>query len=260
MNLRRQLHSVARRASRRVPPAVREVGLALAAGTVDGPALLPGPPPGPVLVLAPHPDDETIGAGGAVARHVDAGDDVTVVVATSGERTSGGRGDVGATRESECVAACQALGVERPPVFLRIPDGGISAHVDQLALELRNRAGGAAVVYAPSVLDPHRDHRAANVGLLRAELDAEVLGYEVWSPAPVDVLIDVGSVFARKEAALRCYATALESVDYVRSSTGLAAYRSAAGGMGGAGYAEGFVRLSAAEHAVLVQRAGLLEL
>jgi N-acetylglucosamine malate deacetylase 1 len=259
MNLRRQLHSAARRVARRVPPAVREVGLALAAGVVDGPALLPGPPPGPVLVLAPHPDDETIGAGGAIARHVDADDDVTVVVVTSGERTSGGSGDVGAARESECVAACRALGVQRPPVFLRLPDGDIIGHVDLLATEIRRRAQGTAVVYAPSVLDPHRDHRAVNIGLLRAEIDAEVFGYEVWSPAPVDVLIDVGQVFARKEAALRCYTTALASVDYVRTATGLAAYRSAGGGMGGAGHAEGFVRLSAAEHAVLVQRAGLLE-
>jgi N-acetylglucosamine malate deacetylase 1 len=73
------------------------------------------------------------------------------------------------------------------------------------------------------------------------------------------VLVDVGRVFDRKEAALRCYVTALESVDYVRTATGLAAYRSASGGMGGRGYAEGFVRLSATEHAELVHRAGLLE-
>jgi N-acetylglucosamine malate deacetylase 1 len=258
MNLRRQLHSAARRVARRVPPAVREVGLALAAGVVDGPALLPGPPPGPVLVLAPHPDDETIGPGGTLARHAAAGDDVTVLVVTSGERTTGGTGDVGAARESECVAACRALGLERPPVFLRLPDGDIEGHVDRLAAEIRRRAPAAAAAYAPSVLDPHHDHRATNVGLALAELDAEVFGYEVWSPAPVDVLVDVSEVFDRKEAALRCYATALKSVDYVRTAGGLAAYRSASGGMGGRGQAEGFVRLSAAEHAVLVQRAGLL--
>jgi N-acetylglucosamine malate deacetylase 1 len=232
--------------------------MALAARASDGPALLPGPPPGPVLVLAPHPDDETIGAGGAIARHVDRGDDVTVVVATSGERTGGGGGDVAAAREAECVAACACLGMERPPIFLRLPDGELEDHIDELAVGLGQHGAGAAVVYAPSVLDPHRDHRAANVGLTRSGLVAEVYGYEIWSPAPVDVLMDVSEVFERKRAALRCYTTALETVDYVRTSEGLAAYRSAAGGLAGRGLAEGFVRLGPAEHAALAHRAGLM--
>jgi N-acetylglucosamine malate deacetylase 1 len=259
MDVRRRVHAAARRLARGVPPSVREVGLALAARAGDGPALLPGPPPGPVLVLAPHPDDETIGAGGAIARHADRGDEVTVVVATSGEGTSGGRGDVAAVREAECTSACRALGLASPPVFLRLPDGRLDGHIDELAARLRELGAAAAVTYAPSVLDPHRDHRAANVGLLRASLATEVYGYEIWSPAPVDVLLDVTAVVGRKQAALRCYATALESVDYVRTATGLSAYRSAAGGMGGTGHAEGFVRLDAAEHAALVHRAGLLD-
>ncbi len=258
LDVRRRLHAAARRVAGEVPPAVREVGLALGARAIDGPALLPGPPPGPVLVVAPHPDDETIGAGGALARHVERGDVVTVAVLTSGERSSGGSGDVGAAREAECLAACRVLGLPAAPVFLRLPDGDLSAHIEPLAERLIELGRGAAVVYAPSILDPHRDHRAANVGLARAALDAEVYGYEVWSPAPVDVLLDVGSVFARKQRALRCYATALASVDYVRTATGLAAYRSAAGGLAGSGHAEGFVRLSAAEHAAMTHRAGLL--
>ena len=258
MAVRRRLHGLARRVAGGVPPAVREVGLALAARSSDGPALLPGPPPGPVLVLAPHPDDETIGAGGAIARHVDRGDDVTVLVATSGEATRGGGDRVPATREAECLAACEALGVERPPVFLRLPDGDLGAHVEALGRQLRAHGAEARVVYAPSVLDPHRDHRAANVGLARAGLDADVYGYEVWSPGPADVLLDVGGVFGRKQRALRCYATALETVDYVRTATGLSAYRSGAAGLGGVGHVEGFLRLEPAEHAALVQRAGLL--
>lgn len=261
MDIRRRLHSAARRVAREVPPSIREVGMALAARAVDGPSLLPGPPPGPVLVVAPHPDDETIGAGGAIARHVERGDEVTVVVATSGERTRGGSGDaadVAAAREAECIAACAVLGLATPPVFLRLPDGGLAAHLEELSEQLESHGAGACSIYAPSILDPHPDHRAANVGLARAALEGDVYGYEIWAPAPVDVVLDVGSVFARKQRALRCYATALQTVDYVRTSTGLAAYRSAAGGLAGAGHAEGFVRLLAEEHVALVHRAGLL--
>ena len=35
-----------------------------------------------VLVLAPHADDETLGVGGTIAKHLDEGDDVSVVIAT----------------------------------------------------------------------------------------------------------------------------------------------------------------------------------
>lgn len=226
---------------------MREVALALAARAVDGPAVLPGPPDGPVLVVAPHPDDETIGCGGALARHAARGDDVTVLVLSSGEATGGGRGEVAAAREAECVAACRALGLARPPEFLRLPDGGLAAHVRRIADRLLDVGRGMSTVYAPTLLDPHRDHRAANAALARAGLGATVYGYEVWAAAPVDALLDVTEVWPRKQEALRAYAIALESVDYVRVCDGLGAYRSAAGGLGGRGMAEGFLRLDQEE-------------
>lgn len=255
---RRGLHRLARRAARGLPAGTREVAAALAARAVDGPGLLPGPPPGPVLVLAPHPDDEVIGPGGALARHADAGDQVTVLLATSGEATGGGSGDTAAAREAETAAALRVLGVAADPVCARLPDGGLAPAVDDLARLLRVHGAGAATVYAPSVLDPHRDHRAANAALARAGLPATVFGYEVWAPGPVDALLDVTAVFARKQAALACYATALETVDYVRAATGLAAYRSVAGMLGGRGYAEGFMRLDTAQHTMACETLGLL--
>jgi N-acetylglucosamine malate deacetylase 1 len=234
----------------RVPARAREVALALAARAGTGPAVLPGPPPGPVLVLAPHPDDETIGCGGALVRHVAAGDRVTVVVATSGGATGGGAGVVAAARERECRAACAELGVGEP-VFLRLPDGGLAGCVDQLATALRTLGRDAATVYVPALVDPHRDHRAAALAVARAGLDADVLGYEVWSPAPADVALDVTAVWPRKEGALRCYPVALAAVDYVTATAGLAAYRGVTAGLGPQGRAEAFTRLSAAEHAQL---------
>lgn len=281
---RRVTHRAARRVAGALPPAAREVAAAFAARAIDGPALLPGPPPGPVLVIAPHPDDETIGAGGAIARHLDRGDKVTILVATSGEATSGragtggagsggggaggawtggdgtggawtggagGGAGIAAAREAECRAACAALGAGAP-VFLRLPDGRLGEEIGALASAIGRYGQGARTVYVPSPLDPHRDHRAANAALARAGLDGEVYGYEVWQAAPVDVLLDVTSVYARKEAALRAYAVALGAVDYVRAAAGLAAYRSSAGGMGGKGYAEGFLRLAPDAHAAAV--------
>lgn len=238
-------------ARRRLPDSVVEVASGLAARVVDGPSRLPGPPPGPVVCVAPHPDDETIGCGGALARHIDRGDDVIVLVATSGEGSAGGA-DVADRREAEAVAACAALGLPAAPVLLRLPDGHLAGHVEALAARIAEHAAAAATVYVPSLLDPHRDHLAANVALARADVAAVVYGYEVWSPAPVDAVLDVTDVFARKEDALAAYATAREQVDYLRTARGLAAYRSAAGGLGGVGYAEGFLTLASSRHAALV--------
>jgi LmbE family N-acetylglucosaminyl deacetylase len=236
-----------------VSPPAREIALALAARASDGPTLLPGAPPGPVLVVAPHPDDETIGAGGALVRHALAGDAVTILVATSGERTSGGgrrAHAVAAAREAECRAACADLGVGEP-VFLRLPDGGLWDRLPDLTAAVAEYGRDAHVVYLPCLLDPHRDHRATNAAVAAAGLVADTYGYEVWSPGPIDVLLDVAQVYERKEQALRRYATALESVDYVRAARGLATYRSVVGGLGGSGFAEGFLRLSASEHAAI---------
>lgn len=250
---RRAAYRLARTLLPAVPPGAREVALALAARAGTGPAVLPGVPPGPVLVVAPHPDDETIGCGGALARHAAAGDPVTVVVATSGGATRGGGRDVEAARERECRAACVALGVGEP-VFLRLPDGALSSAVARLAEELGRLGAGAATVYVPALVDPHPDHRAANAALAAAGLEAEVLGYEVWSPVAADVVVDVGGVWERKERALRCYPVALQSVDYLAASAGLAAYRGATAGLGPGARAEAFSRLALAEHAALVGR------
>jgi LmbE family N-acetylglucosaminyl deacetylase len=78
------------------------------------------------LVVMAHPDDAEFLAGGTIAKLCDIGMDVTVCVATSGDKgtrdSSLRRQELAAIREAETRAAAKVLGV-RNVVFWGLPDG-----------------------------------------------------------------------------------------------------------------------------------------
>jgi LmbE family N-acetylglucosaminyl deacetylase len=197
-----------------------------------------------VVVLAPHPDDESIGCGGAVLRHLQTGDSVAVVFLTSGELGLQGlpAAEARALREREAEAACAVLGVG-PPTFLRRPDWSLAEGVDEaaeaLAPFLTNE--DPALVYVPHEGEAHPDHRAA-LPILRVALGQrrpDVLAYEIWSPLQSwhDV-VDVTDVIDTKLEAIRCYRSQLDQFRYDDAVLGLNQYRGALAGS--CRYAEAF--------------------
>ena len=82
----------------------------------------------PTLVLAPHPDDETLGAGGLIARLRRAGVPVTIVAITDGENAYADTPHL--ARHSECWSRprlLHRLGVpERMIHRLHLPDRDVS--------------------------------------------------------------------------------------------------------------------------------------
>jgi LmbE family N-acetylglucosaminyl deacetylase len=129
------------------------------------------------VVFAPHPDDETIGCGGVIARKRLAGTEVRVVVAADG-------GDP--IRRAECVEACRRLGVAETDVrFLGFADGALAGSRPELETALLEALGSRpAQIFVPSAVDAHADHRAlaAAIASLPADLlgDADVLAYPIW--------------------------------------------------------------------------------
>ena len=241
---------------RRLPPGVRRL-VNLARG-IDSPSLVDRPPGTRVAVLAPHPDDEVLGCGGTIQKHVAAGEPVRVVLLTSGERTASFTGaDAGRSRsqrETEATAACAELGLAGDDLdFLRLPDGGVGP-AGAPALRDALRRSGADLVYAPNPVDAHRDHVATTRLLADVLPDLPAVRrialYEVWTPVYPNVVVDICGQLDASLRAIAHYASATAVVDYGHTLRGLAAYRSGQG-LHGSGHAEAFT---------LLERAPFLEL
>jgi N-acetylglucosamine malate deacetylase 1 len=186
-----------------------------------------------VLVVAPHPDDETLGCGGTLALHVQAGERVGVVFLTSGELglKAMPTEEAWRIREAEAEGAAQLLGLA-DLAFLRQPDWFLGDNVETAALALRPvlKAWEPQTVYVPHALEWHPDHRATLPVLRRAllglDLAPQVWAYEVWTPLPeYDDVRDIGGTMDLKLAALRCYASQLAQLRYDRAIEGLNRYR-----------------------------------
>lgn len=251
------------RVSRRLPTAVvRTLNTARGIETPQLVTRLLGDRP---VVVAPHPDDELIGAGGALRRHVLDGRRPKIVHVTSGERTAGllelPPTERAAAREAEARAAAATLGIDAVDVvFLRLADGGVGASSDDGEVLHQALAGlEPDLLYAPWPVDVHRDHTATArlVGQVVGSLPsvARVALYEVWSPLAPTHLVDIGDHLQMKLDALGCYHSALRAVDYRHTAQGMAAYRSAQG-LHGRGYAEAFCLLEPDAFIDLLDRFG----
>ncbi len=217
-------------------------GLMRASGPYNREALVHDPGGGRVMVLAPHMDDETIGCGGAIARHAQAGAQIQVVFLTdgrdgssalpqfSGEERIRKELELVATRKDEARRALEVLGTT-DLVFLDAIDGrlaettGIAARLREALEKFRPE-----IVYLPCFLEQHPDHRAASVFLLEAtrgtNCNFDIFSYEVWTTLVPNCFIEIDSVIEIKKKALAQYQSQLADVDYLHTGLGLNAHRS----------------------------------
>jgi LmbE family N-acetylglucosaminyl deacetylase len=123
-----------------------------------------------MCVLA-HPDDESLGTGGALAKCAAEGVATYLVTATRGERGRFGDGDespgpevVGKAREAELRAAAQELGVRQVTLF-DYPDGALDQvdtreAVAKIVAQLRRIKPHVVITFGPEGAYGHPDHIA----------------------------------------------------------------------------------------------------
>lgn len=152
---------------------------------------------GRTLVVAPHPDDESLGCGGAIALLCQAAMCLHVLFVSDGTGSHPHSQKypapaLRALRETEAREALLRLGVSSPaPVFLRLPDGAVPGEQTQGFTEAVTLCRREIERVQPQTLllpwrrDPHPDHRATSQ-IVRAALLAHphavgVLEYPIWA-------------------------------------------------------------------------------
>jgi LmbE family N-acetylglucosaminyl deacetylase len=127
------------------------------------------------MLVAAHPDDETLGFGGVLARYASEGVETTLLTATRGQagRFQGlrpdhpdhpGPAELGRRREGELRAAAQALGVGRVTLLdyqdQQLDRADPRDAVARIAAEIRTARPQVVMTFAPDGAYGHPDHIA----------------------------------------------------------------------------------------------------
>jgi LmbE family N-acetylglucosaminyl deacetylase len=190
-----------------------------------------------ILVVVAHADDETLGCGGTIARHVANGDEVGVVFMTDGvsSRDAGDNITACEVRSSAADLALDVLGVKDRFKF-RFPDNKMDSvpllDVVQ-SLESILEKYQAEVIYTHFSHDLNIDHRITNQAVLTACRPQkccpvkEIYSFEVVSATEwnsksssqfmAQKIVDIEFFWDKKLAALKCYSDELRPYPHSRS-------------------------------------------
>ena len=198
------------------------------------------------MIIAPHPDDESIGCGGTIIKHRQAGGNATVVFCTMDTEE----------RRGESKAAMSLMDVDA--VYLDLPVESLNRSKEfpeRLATIIDQKKPG--IIFLPFFLDNHTDHRAANRAAISAlesiRHTCMIYAYPVWFPLYPTVIIDIAAQWEQKKELISCYRSQLATRDYIRMSGSLAGYWAEVKGHG-LSMVETFFRASSSEYAKLARK------
>ena len=168
-----------------------------------------------VLVVVAHPDDAEWYAGGSLILASRAGSNVTLVVATDGERGRGGYAStLGLTRRGEQIEGARLMGCSGV-VFLGLRDRGLrgepelKAKIARVFEEVRPDIVVTFDAENPARPYVHPDHQAvgwAVLDIVRQGFDKPVILY-LFSTAKPNAAVDITSAADAKAAAVSAHAT-----------------------------------------------------
>lgn len=187
-----------------------------------------------ILVIAPHADDEVLGCGGAIQRHVAEGDRVSVLIVSN--RVLNHVEDPTYIAETKTIArdVARLLGIDDVR-FGELRDEQLDQRLIDVIIPIEDAVQRAQpdVVYVPNGDDSDQDHRAVAAACRVAcrSVDA-VLAYEV--PGPTrhfrpNYYVAIDAFLERKIAAMQMYEGELRPYPHPRSPEGLRIHAQARG-------------------------------
>ena len=122
-----------------------------------------------ILAVYAHPDDETSGSGGTLARYARQGVDVHVITATRGEQGTLGTGgmvierrELGAVRERELRRVLESYGVNPPLLFdyrdQELKDADFEEVARKVLDVMRRVSPDVVITFGPTGISKHDDH------------------------------------------------------------------------------------------------------
>ncbi|PIR82445.1 GlcNAc-PI de-N-acetylase [Candidatus Kaiserbacteria bacterium CG10_big_fil_rev_8_21_14_0_10_59_10] len=216
-----------------------------------------------ILVIAAHPDDEILGAGGAIARHIEEEDNVRVLILGEDISSRAGVPRERIEREQKKLYACSQKALKflgaGAPVQKSLPDNAFDS-VPLLSvvhgIEAVMKEMQPHIVYTHHGSDVNVDHRITSDAVLTAVRPAkdgsvmEVRAFEVPSSTEWNFTrplfrpqVFVGLTEAqlkKKIAAMRAYRSEIRSFPHPRSAEYLEALARVRGGQAGFPAAEAF--------------------
>lgn len=197
-----------------------------------------------ILVVAPHADDETLGVGGTISKHVHAGDHVSVAIMTGHGEGTHPLASHEAWQEvrEEASRAIEILGAQQV-IFRDIPSVLVA---DQPQWQVNRIAGDVIretepdILYVPFAFDLHKDHReifqsfsvAWRPSTRHGRRLREIYAYEVpsethWNAPYLEpgfspnTWVDIEDTLATKLKALECYRSQIPAWPHARSLAAL---------------------------------------
>ena len=214
-----------------------------------------------VLVIAPHMDDEVLGCGGTIVRHVDVGHHVTVCIVANRAYDHKYIPKLIDREKASCQKAQEIL-CYQGLIFLDLPDEQLDHSQIDIITPLEKVLSDCKPdsVYIPHRGDLHQDHRAVFEAVrvicrpLSQHCPATLRVFEVPSstdqvpvksewPFHPNFYVNIESSLDRKIKAMECYSEEIRDFPHPRSSKGLRIYAQKRGMEIGMKAAETFIIL-----------------
>jgi N-acetylglucosamine malate deacetylase 1 len=212
-----------------------------------------------ILIVAPHMDDEVLGMGGTIAKHVDNGDKICVIIVADRVYNHSSDSKLLESDKSDVIAAKKILGYDQV-VFLGLEDEKLDSLIQDIIIPLEEQYNAFTpdIVYACHFGDNNQDHRAifdaVRVVTRQAQKasPSKVLLYETPSSTeqspPLlssafmpNYFVNIENFLNQKVLALQCYKNEIKDYPHPRSIEGLKAYAQFRGIQSGFKYAEAFM-------------------